>query len=195
MGMTTIVDLIRHGEPVGGRRYRGATDDPLTPAGWRQMEAAVGDDCPWQHIVTSPLCRCSDFARALGERHGVPVEEDDRLKEQGFGAWEGRTPDELRREDPGGLERFYHDPAGNRPAGAEPLEAFRRRIEACWDDLFQRHRGRRVLVVGHAGTIRAVVSLVLGTPPEHMFRVAVSYAARVQIRGDGERPPALCLDR
>lgn len=190
-----VIDLIRHGEPEGGRRYRGATDDPLSARGWRQMEEAVGDDCPWQHIVTSPLCRCRDFAQSLGRRHGVPVTEDIRLQEQGFGAWEGRSPDDLRREDPEQLRRFYSDPARNRPAGAESLEDFRRRIAESWAELVDRHRGRRVLVVGHAGTIRAVVSLVLGTPPENMFRVAVSYAARVQIRADRERPPALYLDR
>lgn len=190
-----IIDLIRHGEPEGGRRYRGATDDPLSARGWRQMEEAVGDDCPWQHIVTSPLCRCRDFAQSLGRRHEVPVTEDIRLQELGFGAWEGRSPDELRREDPEQLRRFYSDPVGNRPAGAESLEDFRRRIAESWTELIDRHRGGRVLVVGHAGTIRAVVSLVLGTPPENMFRVAVSYAARVQIRADGERPPALYLDR
>lgn len=189
----TIIDLIRHGEPEGGRRYRGTTDDPLSAVGWRQMEAAVGSDCPWQHIVTSPLRRCRDFARALGERHGIPVTADGRLQEQGFGVWEGRAPDELRSEDPDQLIRFYSDPMAHAPEGAEPLEDFRRRIATCWDELFDRYRGRRLLVVGHAGTLRAVVSHVLAAPLENMFRVAVPYAGRLQIRGDGERPPALFL--
>ena len=33
----TVIDLIRHGEPVGGRRYRGHIDDPLSERGWQQM--------------------------------------------------------------------------------------------------------------------------------------------------------------
>ena len=37
----TLIDMIRHGEPVGGRRYRGQIDDPLSEKGWRQMWAAV----------------------------------------------------------------------------------------------------------------------------------------------------------
>ncbi|MHB1590203.1 MAG: histidine phosphatase family protein [Sulfuricella sp.] len=40
---STTIDLIRHGEPVGGRRYRGRTDDPLSEKGWNQMWTAVGD--------------------------------------------------------------------------------------------------------------------------------------------------------
>ena len=41
--MLTTIDLIRHGEPVGGRKYRGQTDDPLSEKGWEQMWKAVGD--------------------------------------------------------------------------------------------------------------------------------------------------------
>ena len=34
----TTIDLIRHGEPVGGRAYRGHNiDDPLSDKGWQQI--------------------------------------------------------------------------------------------------------------------------------------------------------------
>lgn len=51
----TTVDLLRHGEPAGGKKFRGAVDDPLSPLGWQQMRAAVGDFRGWQTIVSSPL--------------------------------------------------------------------------------------------------------------------------------------------
>ena len=39
----TTIDLIRHGEPVGGRRYRGGRmDDPLSEKGWAQMSGRGG---------------------------------------------------------------------------------------------------------------------------------------------------------
>lgn len=190
----TTVDLIRHGEPEGGRRYRGSIDDPLTDKGWRQMEAAVGDACPWDIVYTSPLQRCRAFADVLGERHRIPVTADPRLQEQGFGTWEGRSPDELRRLDPDLLRRFYADPVNARPDGAEDPEAFRARVVACWREILERHPGQQVLVVGHAGTIRAIVSHVLDAPLHAMFRYGIAYAARVRIRGGGERPPALVFD-
>ena len=37
MPPTSVIDWLRHGETQGGNRFRGRTDDPLTPAGWRQM--------------------------------------------------------------------------------------------------------------------------------------------------------------
>jgi hypothetical protein len=37
-----ILDLLRHGEPEGGRLYRGnLLDDPLSEKGWQQMQASV----------------------------------------------------------------------------------------------------------------------------------------------------------
>ena len=46
--LITTLDLMRHGEPVGGRRYRGRTDDPLSEKGWNQMWTAVGDYRGWR---------------------------------------------------------------------------------------------------------------------------------------------------
>jgi alpha-ribazole phosphatase len=44
-----------------------------------------------------------------------------------------------------------------------------------------------VLIVGHAGTTRMILSLVLGSPAEHMFRIQVDNAglSRIRIRGQG----------
>ncbi len=91
----TLIDFIRHGEPVGGRRYRGSTDDPLSEKGWSQMWQAVDQRHPWQRIVSSPLRRCAEFAEALGERHGIPVAVDARLAELGYGVWEGKSSEEM----------------------------------------------------------------------------------------------------
>jgi alpha-ribazole phosphatase len=189
-----VIDMIRHGEPEGGRRYRGATDDPLTEEGWRQMEAAVADKSPWQRIYTSPLQRCRDFARALGARQAIPVQEDARLQELGYGVWEGLTPEELRRQDPGQLNRFFNDPLAHQPAGAEPLADFQRRVLAGWADILRRSGDERVLVVAHAGTLRAVLGHVLGMPLRNMFRVNIGYAAMIRIRSEGARPPALVIE-
>lgn len=188
MTKKTVIDLIRHGEPVGGRRYRGQIDDPLSEVGWQQMWATVQGHAPWQHIVTSPMQRCRAFAQALGEKHSLDVEEDARFKEVGFGSWEGRTADDIRREDPQRIARFYHDPVGHRPQDAEPLHDFARRVGQGLDDLLERYQGRHVLVVAHAGVIRAILTQVLGAPFESMYRIHVETASLTRVETDGERP-------
>jgi len=178
----TTLDLMRHGEPVGGRRYRGQTDDPLSDKGWAQMRDAVGDHCPWQVVISSSLLRCAEFARELAKRNQLPLEIDARLIELGFGAWEGRTPDELTAVDPETLNRFRRDPVVHAPQGAEPLTAFRDRIISAWDSLLERHGGKHVLVVAHAGVIRMVVAHVLNVPLQHLFRLQVPNAGITRIR-------------
>jgi len=183
----TIIDLIRHGEPVGGRRYRGQTDDPLSEKGWAQMRAAVGEAPPWQAIVSSTLSRCLAFARELSERHQLPLESDPRFMEIGFGSWEGCTPEQLTANDPQAIERFRADPIANRPAGAEALADFATRVGAAWHSVMERHAGRHVLIVAHAGVIRAVIGEVLEVPLRRVYRISVPTAgiSRIRVRRRG----------
>ncbi|MBD3669554.1 MAG: alpha-ribazole phosphatase [Gammaproteobacteria bacterium] len=186
--VSTTIDLIRHGEPVGGRRYRGQIDDPLSEKGWTQMCEAVGEHKPWQMLYSSTLSRCADFAHELSERHGLPLELDPRLMEIGFGEWEGRTAAELLEQDPDTLSRFWSDPVNHRPAGAEALTDFRDRVVGAWEEIIAREAGKHLLIVGHAGMMRMIISHVLMMPIEHMFRIQVPNAGitRIQVDGLGE---------
>jgi alpha-ribazole phosphatase len=187
MSLTTI-DLLRHGEPVGGRRYRGQTDDPLSEQGWRQMWAAVGETHPWSRIVSSPLSRCADFARELAKRADIRLTIDDRLMEVAFGEWEGRQPEELIADDPDRLFDFKRDPVGLRPPGAESLLDFLRRVSAALDDAYGAYEGGHILMVCHAGVIRMALARVLGVPLAHVYRIHVANSGITRIvrerRGD-----------
>lgn len=183
-----FLDLIRHGEPEGGRRFRGSgVDDPLSEAGWRQMETSIARlialehdaRAPWDRILSSPLTRCRAFAEELAACHDILLVVDDRLREIGFGDWEGREADEVRCSDAEAWAAFFGDPVNNRPTGAEGLAAFRARVEAALDGLPQ--ADKPTLVVAHAGVLRAAVARVLKMPDETMYRIAVPYAGMVRI--------------
>lgn len=183
----TLIDLLRHGTPEGGRAYRGhGIDDPLSEKGWAQMWAAVGgesaESCPWTRIVTSPLSRCRDFAEALGGRAGVPVSADARFREVGFGSWEGRTPQQIQRDAPDEYTAFFRDPVHNRPPGAEPLANFVTRVANAFDDTLRECAGEHVLVVAHAGVIRAVMAHVLQAELARAYRVVVDNACFTRCR-------------
>ena len=175
--MHTTIDLIRHGEPVGGRKYRGQTNDPLSEKGWAQMWAAVGDYARWQHIVSSPLSRCQAFAEVLAEKRGIPVSVEARFKEVTFGVWEGQTAAQLSVDQPDLLFNFKCDPVTHRPAGAEPIVDFHARAAAGWDAVLAAHPGKHLLVVCHAGVIRMLLAQVLGMPLQNAYRIQVGSAA------------------
>ena len=188
---TTTIDLIRHGEPVGGSRYRGQIDDPLSDKGWAQMRAAVADQCPWHSIVSSPLSRCACFAEELAGRHDLPLSFDERLMEIGFGDWEGLTREQISAQDPDALQRFYHDPIKHQPPGAETLADFQSRVVAAWQALLAAAAGQQVLVVAHAGVMRMIIRHVLGMPLDRMFSLYVPNAGISRIRIDGQGANAL----
>lgn len=189
------IDLLRHGETLGGSRFRGRLDDPLTKRGWEEMWATVGpggrdgqEDQAWDGIVTSPLARCADFARALSQQMGIPLSLDPRLAELDFGDWEGQTAADLMAADAEALGRFWADPVAHPPPRGEPLLAFQGRVLAAWDELLRQDRGDRTLVISHGGVIRVILCQVLGYPLGRLLELDVGHASLrcIRVRSGGE---------
>jgi len=181
----TLIDLIRHGEPVGGRAYRGNTiDDPLSEKGWQQMWDAVGNKLPWNHIITSPMQRCQAFAATLLNRYEIPYTIEDNFKEIGFGSWEGRTPDEIKATNLKEYEDFYRNPVEFRPKGAEPLDDFIKRVTFTYDKVIKEHQGKHILIIAHAGVNRAIIANALDAPPLGLYRIQVKNAGISRIKNN-----------
>ncbi|MDJ0740569.1 MAG: histidine phosphatase family protein [Gammaproteobacteria bacterium] len=182
---TTRLDYLRHGQPIGGTRFRGnGVDDPLSELGWQQMRDTVAALAGWQRIVSSPMQRCRPFAEWLAEQRGLPVTIIDDLREVGFGDWEGVARDALKRERRAEYDAFYADPVSCRPGGAEPLERFGARVAAVFDRLVAEHAGEHLLVVCHAGVIRATLGHVTRAPAVNWYRSAVDNAALSRFERD-----------
>lgn len=176
-----VIDLIRHGSPLGGSMYRGHTiDDPLSELGWQQMYDAIGDYNYWDRIITSPLCRCQDFAEKLGAQYDMPLTVVEAFKEVGFGSWEGKTATEI---DPLEYHNFYHDPVNHRPQGSELLDDFINRVLVAWKELIMQYHGKHLLIVAHAGVIRAIIAQILFCEPAGLYKLAIDNGkiSRIQI--------------
>ncbi|MBY0475964.1 MAG: histidine phosphatase family protein, partial [Nitrosomonas sp.] len=171
----TLIDLIRHGEPIGGRRYRGhGVDDPLSEEGWLQMWRAVGKYNQWQQIITSPLQRCQAFAYALGERYDINVSVEPRFKEVGFGEWEGLSHDEVKIGRASEYQAFLKNPVDARPQGAEPLDDFIQRVYSAYEVAIERYFGCHILIVAHAGVMRALIAKTIQAPMTGLYRIKIS---------------------
>ncbi|MDX1804519.1 MAG: histidine phosphatase family protein [Alcanivorax sp.] len=180
---TTMFDLIRHGEPAGGPMYRGHQDDPLSPRGWQQMRAAIGTQDDWDHILSSPLLRCREFAHELGQRLHRPVTVADNFKEISFGDWEGLTRQQVDDRFGDHQANFWRDAENHTPPNAETIQAFHQRIGAAWQQWNDTLKGQRVLLVCHGGVIRIVLAHALGlTPGRAMGSFQVPYACRTRLR-------------
>ena len=183
------IDLLRHGQVVGGDCLRGWQDDPLDTRGWLQMCTAMAQDYYWDRIDCSPLARCAAFATEIGNLAGIEPQCDARWRELHFGQWEGRTVAEVQRHDAAALTAFWSDPDAHPPPGGERLSQFEQRIEAAWEDLGQALQpGQRGLLVTHGGVIRLLLCRVLGLTTAQQFRFEVPHAARITVVLDARQP-------
>ncbi len=175
--MQTTVDLLRHGAVQGGSYYRGRTDDPLTAQGWEQLRIQTQTRC-WSKIISSPLCRCLDFAQALSVSKQIPLCIETDFQEFDFGAWEGKTANQL---DPQALQRFYQDPFRYPPPLGEDFAQFSQRIQRAWHAMLADSQGEAVLIVTHAGVIRQLICDLFEIPLAKSFALSVDYASLTRL--------------
>src|SRR3954463_7829681 len=97
--------MLRHGQTDYnlGSRMQGQLDTDLSELGRNQAVAAAEVLAKRQPllIVSSDLRRALDTAIALGERVGLPVTTDTRLRETHLGDWQGMTHLEVDEIAPG----------------------------------------------------------------------------------------------
>lgn len=179
--MTLHLELLRHGETELGGGFRGRLDDALTDLGWAQMRAAVGQECRWSALVSSPLQRCAAFAEELAGRHGLPLSIDEDLRELDFGQWEGLSPATLMESDAEALGRFWSDPYACPPPGGEPLSDFECRVFRALERLHRDHAGTSVLVVTHGGVMRLLGALAGGLAAGRLLEVVVAHGQRLSL--------------
>lgn len=160
--MTTLL-LARHGETDWNRdgRWQGHSDTPLNERGREQARALAESIERVDAIYASDLSRARETAEIVGARLGVEVRVDERLRERGFGAWEGLHDHEVEERFADALRRM-RDGDGCGANDAEPYEAFATRVGEFVEDVVRRHRDEEVLVVAHGGTVRAVHALAEG---------------------------------
>lgn len=121
--MSLKLYFLRHGETISSQTgtYCGRLDIDLTASGYQMAEqfADAYQDLPWTAIFASPLHRTMATATPLSQRIGMPIQRREGLKEIAYGAWEGKTPEEVNREFHDDYVRWLADPGWNAPSGGE----------------------------------------------------------------------------
>ncbi|MGF6862486.1 alpha-ribazole phosphatase [Rhodobacteraceae bacterium MBR-64] len=150
----TELILIRHapahdGGRLAGRRDVGARIPP--PEVLAALRAHIGP----VRLVASPARRCLQTAGALWPDQ--KVQQDARLWEQDFGAWEGVAYVDL--PDLGPLST--PDLATHRPPGGESFDDLCTRVRPALAELGE--QGGRIAVIAHAGVVRAGLAHALGS--------------------------------
>ncbi|MEM6784181.1 MAG: histidine phosphatase family protein [Bacteroidota bacterium] len=186
--------LLRHLPAANAeRRAIGHTDLPLADPTAPDRLANAWPHEPPTRLVASPLLRASHTARALSTTWNLEIEHEPRLREMDFGAWDGRSWDEIEQDDAASLHAWMGDWTSTPAPGGESFADVRARVDAwlsehaadaATDDTSS------VVVVAHAGPIRALLVHVLDLDPAHAFRLDVHHGALTTVR---LRPPCLTV--
>jgi broad specificity phosphatase PhoE len=160
--VTTLI-LVRHGETDWNAqlRWQGNSDTQLNDAGREQARRLADELGRVDALYSSDLARARETAEILAGTIGLQVRFDPRLRERGFGAWEGLTADEIESAFPE-EQRRWRAGIGAGAHDAEPFETFAARVGSFIEDVGRLHVDEEVLVVAHGGTIRVVHALAAG---------------------------------
>lgn len=167
--------IMRHGKTDWNerRKLQGITDIPLNDSG-RQMAKEAAEEYKDVHFdicFCSPLVRAKETAKILLEGRDVPIVFDDRLKEMGFGTFEGvencfDIPDSPIKVF------FFHPEDYNVPVeGGESLDLVFERVKDFLDEtaLPLVEAGKDVLIVAHGALNSCIVSTVRKLPREQLW--------------------------
>jgi broad specificity phosphatase PhoE len=173
--------LARHGETEWNRigRWQGATDIPLSEVGRAQARLLADRlrDSRITQVYASQLSRALETGQIVAACLGAPAPTvDPRLRERGYGAFEGLTREGCAEQFPGVWEQYLADRRVV-PPGAEPQAQVTERITAAMLEIgaaaHSRPDSEAILVVSHGGAIRSFVHATTGVVPAPLENGAV----------------------
>jgi broad specificity phosphatase PhoE len=183
--------LARHGETTWNveHRLQGQSDIGLTARGEAHARAlaALLHAEPLDAVFTSPLRRSIDTARPLVEARHLPAQIRPELIEMNYGRLEGHTPTDPDPEIRRLWEARKADPIAFRAPGGETYAEVRERVAPFAAELREQFAGRSVLVVGHRGTNRVLLAILLGWPLRSSLEFRQKHDRVLEIR-PGEVP-------
>jgi broad specificity phosphatase PhoE len=172
------ITTIRHGETDWNleRKPQGSCDIELNATGLSQAErlALRLADEPCEIIFTSDLARAQKTAEIINTRHGAELVASSKLRESSFGEFEGKS-----LHDPAVAEAFTKFMDERTPDYFKQVQFYLSEILSCGK--------KNIFIVGHFGSIRAIICGLLGvhTDERSLFAVGNTAIHTFELREDG----------
>lgn len=126
----------------------------------------------FDEVYSSPSKRCSLLAEVISENKSN-VKYDERLKELDFGLWEGKKWCDIEKSAEAKL--WFKDYVNTPCPGGESYAELLERVKSFIKDLKRNDSGGNILIVTHAGVIRAFYSVLNDISPMKSFDLEVDY--------------------
>jgi broad specificity phosphatase PhoE len=118
-------------------------------------------------VVSAPALAARQTVEALG----LAADVEPALADMNWGAWRGRSLEDLHTAEPEALMTWMRDPPSGAPGGGTFAEVTRR--VGAW--MAEQAAGEgRVLAITHPNVIRAALAHALDLPAEAAFRIDIA---------------------
>src|SRR5678816_1880628 len=194
MSAVTQIFLVRHGQSRGNAegRFGGHTDTPLSARGRKQAQAAAQALAAEKltAIYASDLARSVETAEPLAMVTGLKVIQAVEFRERSVGVMEGLTFEEAAEQHPEQYAALLQRDFDHVLLGGESYRQTLDRAARKLDEAVAKHRGGRIAIFTHTGTICILALHIMGAldAPElkpvwiHSMNCGIS---RFDLRDDG----------
>lgn len=129
-------------------------------------------------FYSSPSLRCTRLAESL---HGGTIIRDARIQELNFGDWELCSWNSIPHD---AMELWANDHVNLAPPNGETFQQLHQRAAEFLREITVNPDNTSVIVVAHAGAIRALLAEILGLSLMNIFRIQIGYGSVTQLLVD-----------
>lgn len=153
----TRLYLVRHGQSAGNAegRFGGHSATPLSPLGRQQAQKTARALAKEKitAIYSSDLQRAVQTAEPLAKILNLEINATDAFRERHVGVLEGLTFDEAKKEFPEDYYALVNRELAHVITRGESYHQLLDRTTSLLSEILQNHRGGRVAIFAHTGTI------------------------------------------
>lgn len=182
--------LVRHGETDWNREgiYQGQVDTTLNQKGKCEAErlGVALKDIKFSRIYSSDLLRARETAEIINKYLNIPIFYRAELREMNFGRWTGISIFDMEKVDPELFRKWQDNPWDVSPPGGETFKELTERVIKIIDEIFSIHRDENILVVSHAGPIKAIILYLLGANSKAYWNIRISHNTIVLLEKEND---------
>jgi 2,3-bisphosphoglycerate-dependent phosphoglycerate mutase len=162
----TRLYLVRHGQSAGNAegRFGGHSPTPLSPLGKKQAEMTAQALAKERinAIYSSDLLRAVQTADPLAKILGLDINATEVFRERHVGVLEGLTFDEAKKEFPNDYYALVNRNLNHVITNGESYSQLLERTTDRLHEILENHRGGRIAIFSHTGTICFLTLYILG---------------------------------
>ncbi len=179
----TEIIFIRHGETDFNKRklFFGHLDPELNEKGREQLKKTKAllekQKTKIDIVFSSDLKRCRQSLEILEIDKNIEKNFELDLRELNFGIFEGKTYEEIKSEFPEKVVEMQENWKKFKVEKSESLEELLSRVIKKLKEIIKKYRGKKILIVSHAGVIQTIISYYLVGNIDLYWKIAINNGA------------------